>query len=154
MSAKLWGGRFTGKTDPVMEQFNNSIGYDKCMWKEDIEGSLHYAQSLANCGIVTADEATAICDGLGRVRQEWESGEFEIKSSDEDIHTANERRLTELIGTVGGKLHTGRSRNDQVATDVRLWLRRSARDLLNHLKKIILICTNLAVEEVDILQAG
>ena len=153
-SNKLWGGRFTGKTDPVMELFNNSIGYDKIMWKEDIEGSTQYAIALSKCGILTSEEASQIVDGLKLVRAEWESGNFKIVSSDEDIHTANERRLTELIGANGGKLHTGRSRNDQVATDIRLWLRGSARKLLDQLYNVIMLCANLAETKVDILQAG
>jgi argininosuccinate lyase len=110
-SAKLWGGRFSGATDPVMEKFNNSINYDKIMWKEDIEGSIAYASGLVQCGLLTQEEANTINDGLCKVREEWETGSFVIQASDEDIHTANERRLTELIGKVGGKLHTGRSRN-------------------------------------------
>ena len=153
-SNKLWGGRFTGKTDPVMEQFNNSIGYDKIMWSEDIQGSIAYAQALGRCGILTTEEVAAIEEGLGRVRKEWEEGVFEIKSSDEDIHTANERRLTELIGRVGGKLHTGRSRNDQVVTDVRLWLRSTCSSLMGQLKDIILTAADIAERNVDVLQAG
>ena len=105
--SKLWGGRFTGDTDPVMEKFNNSIGYDKIMWSEDIAGSIAYANALKDCGILTSDEAKSITDGLLLVREEWEKGTFVLQQSDEDIHTANERRLTELIGKIGGKLHTG-----------------------------------------------
>jgi argininosuccinate lyase len=153
-SQRLWGGRFTGATDPVMEVFNNSIPYDKVMWKEDLVGSQMYAQALGRCGILTADEVKQLCDGLDLVKAEWESGTFDIKSSDEDIHTANERRLTELIGKVGGKLHTGRSRNDQVATDVRLWMRSMCADLLLQLKSIVLTATELAEKNIDILQAG
>ena len=137
-----------------MELFNNSISYDKAMWSEDILGSTQYALALSKCGILTEEEANSIVDGLSKVRKEWEDGTFELKPSDEDIHTANERRLTEIIGVVGGKLHTGRSRNDQVATDVRLWLRGAARKLLIQLKDIITISTHLAESKVDILQAG
>ncbi len=104
MASKLWGGRFTGKTDPIMEQFNNSISYDKTMWREDIEGSIQYAAALAKCGILTEHESNVISIGLKSVLDEWETNTFEIKPSDEDIHTANERRLTELIGPVGGTL--------------------------------------------------
>ena len=152
--AKLWGGRFTGATDPVMEKFNNSIGYDKIMWSEDIQGSVAYAQALGRCGILTAEEATEIVNGLGKVRAEWESGGFELKQGDEDIHTANERRLTELIGKLGGKLHTGRSRNDQVATDVRLWLRTACERTLNQLNEIVVVATRLGEAKIDVLQAG
>ena len=152
--AKLWGGRFTGATDPVMEKFNNSIGYDKIMWSEDIQGSVAYAKALGRCGILTAAEATEIVDGLGKVRAEWESGTFELKSGDEDIHTANERRLTEIIGKNGGKLHTGRSRNDQVATDVRLWLRSACARTLQQLNDSVQVATALGEAKIDVLQAG
>ena len=152
--SKLWGGRFTGTTDPVMEKFNNSIGYDKIMWNEDIEGSIAYAKALAKCGILTGPEAEEICQGLVSVKSEWENGIFELKSGDEDIHTANERRLTELIGKLGGKLHTGRSRNDQVATDVRLWLRSQCDRTLHQLNSIVQVATGLAETKIDVLQAG
>ena len=112
---KLWGGRFTGATDPLMEKFNASIGSDRRMWREDIEGSQAYARALSKTSVLTEAEAAEIVAGLDAVAAEWRAGTFEIKPGDEDIHTANERRLTELIGAVGGKLHTGRSRNDQVS---------------------------------------
>jgi argininosuccinate lyase len=151
---KLWGGRFTGNTDPIMEKFNNSIGYDKTMWREDIFGSQCYAQELVNCGILTPEECTLIQDGLNQVKEEWGNGTFQIVASDEDIHTANERRLTELIGKVGGKLHTGRSRNDQVATDVRLWLRNQVNRLKEQLTRIIFVGCDHATTYIDVLQAG
>ena len=121
--SKLWGGRFTGKTDPVMEQFNNSLNVDRVMWSVDIDGSVAYSKALEKASVISADEGAAIRRGLEMVRAEWADGKFEVKEGDEDIHTANERRLTELIGPVGGKVHTGRSRNDQVVTDLRLHLR-------------------------------
>ncbi|KFM28402.1 Argininosuccinate lyase [Auxenochlorella protothecoides] len=119
---KLWGGRFTGATDPLMEKFNESLPFDKRMWAEDIRGSQAYAKALAKAGVLTDEEAATIVEGLARVAGEWEAGTFRIVAGDEDIHTANERRLSELIGALGGKLHTGRSRNDQCVTDTRLWL--------------------------------
>lgn len=151
---KLWGGRFTGATDPVMEKFNNSIGYDKIMWAEDIEGSVAYASALGKCGILTSEEVQSIIDGLGEVKKEWIANKFELKPSDEDIHTANERRLTEIIGKNGGKLHTGRSRNDQVATDVRLWLRSICHRTLDQIHKVVMTAAARAEEHIDILQAG
>ena len=123
MTKKLWGGRFTGKIDPLMEQFNASISFDRRLWAADMRGSQAYARALALAGILTPAEAAQIVAGLEQVAAEWDQGAFVLQAGDEDIHTANERRLTELIGPLGGKLHTGRSRNDQVATDVRLWLR-------------------------------
>lgn len=152
--AKLWGGRFTGDTDPIMEKFNNSINFDKVMWKEDILGSFHYAEALGKCGILTNEEVVKIQDGLLQVETEWEDGKFVLVTSDEDIHTANERRLTELIGKVGGKLHTGRSRNDQVATDVRLWLRTKCITALDQLNNVVQTAAAQAETHIDILQAG
>lgn len=152
--AKLWGGRFTGKTDPLMEAFNNSIDFDKRMWRVDIAGSIEYAKALARAGILTHAEAQQIEEGLKKVAAEWAAGSFVIKSGDEDIHTANERRLSELIGAVAGKLHTGRSRNDQVATDVRLWLRVELGELQGHLHKLIAVAADRAAAEAHILMPG
>lgn len=153
-TTKLWGGRFTGGTDPIMEEFNNSISYDKIMWKEDIEGSEKYAEALNACGILDKDDTSSITAGLKRVREEWENGTFELKDGDEDIHTANERRLTEIIGKAGGKLHTGRSRNDQVATDMRLWLRSACYDVLLKLSHIVMVAAEQGDKYIDVLQAG
>jgi argininosuccinate lyase len=152
--AKLWGGRFTGGTDPVMEKFNNSLKFDKIMWREDLEGSEQYAKCMVATGVLSTEEMEQICAGLEAVRVEWESGSFALKESDEDIHTANERRLTEIVGKVGGKLHTGRSRNDQVATDVRLWLRTQCDGLLQQLHSVVMTAASGAEKHVDILQAG
>lgn len=151
---KLWGGRFTGATDPVMEAFNASIGYDKRMWKADIEGSQAYVKVLEKAGIVTTEERDSIVKGLEKVKEEWSSGQFEIKAGDEDIHTANERRLKELIGAVGGKLHTGRSRNDQVATDMRLWLGDAILSLRGHLVSLLNIICRRAEAELEVLMPG
>ncbi|MEZ4860487.1 MAG: argininosuccinate lyase [Caldilineaceae bacterium] len=154
MASKLWGGRFTGATDPLMEQFNASIGFDQRMWAVDIQGSQAYARALARAGLLTAEEAAQIVAGLDEVAGEWKRGAFKILDHDEDIHTANERRLTELIGAVAGKLHTGRSRNDQVATDVRLWLRAEIAQLRNHLRQLITVATERAAAEIDLLMPG
>lgn len=151
---KLWGGRFTGATDPLMEKFNESLPFDKRLWAEDLQGSKAYAKALAKVGILTDDEAATIIDGLGKVGEEWAEGTFEIKPGDEDIHTANERRLTELVGTVGGKLHTGRSRNDQVATDYRLWLLNQVARLRGDLQQLIRVACDRAEAEVDVLMPG
>ena len=148
------GGRFKGGTDPIMEKFNESISFDKRMWAQDIKGSKAYAKAICKVGIITEDENNQLQEGLEKVRQEWANGTFEIKPGDEDIHTANERRLTELMGPVGGKLHTGRSRNDQVATDTRLWLVDAERDILNDLANLLSAGAEYATEHVDILMAG
>uniref|UniRef100_A0A8B9I5F9 Argininosuccinate lyase n=1 Tax=Anser brachyrhynchus TaxID=132585 RepID=A0A8B9I5F9_9AVES len=111
---KLWGGRFSGSTDPIMEMLNASIGYDQRLSEVDIQGSMAYAKALEKAGILTKTELEKILSGLEKISEEWSKGVFVVKQSDEDIHTANERRLKELIGDIAGKLHTGRSRNDQV----------------------------------------
>jgi argininosuccinate lyase len=118
----LWGGAFQEPTDEALRKLNDSLPFDQRMWREDIDGSIAYAQAIAEAGVISPDEMETLLDGLQQVRGEFERGEFSFKSGDEDIHTAVERRLTELVGAVGGKLHTGRSRNDQVATDFRLWV--------------------------------
>ncbi|MEZ4610802.1 MAG: lyase family protein [Caldilineaceae bacterium] len=151
MSSKLWGGRFTGATDPLMEKFNASIDFDRKLWRVDIAGSQAYARALGQAGILAADEVAALVDGLDQVAAEWEAGTFVLHASDEDIHTANERRLTELIGAVAGKLHTGRSRNDQIATDVRLWLRAEITALRGHLHDLMRVAVDQAEQEIDIL---
>jgi len=117
----MWGGRFSEGLDERMARFNNSFAFDRRMWAEDIRGSEAWARQLARAGVISAEELAAIERGLAAVYAEFESGQFEPRDTDEDIHTAVERRLGELIGAPAGKLHTGRSRNDQVATDVRLW---------------------------------
>ncbi|KAJ3220272.1 argininosuccinate lyase [Dinochytrium kinnereticum] len=150
----LWGGRFSGKVDPLMEAFNASIGFDKRLWRADITASQSYAKALAKSGIIAESERDEIVSGLDTVAQEWASGSFAIQPSDEDIHTANERRLTELIGAVAGKLHTGRSRNDQVATDMRLWLRFELETLGDSLRELLRIITERAAREIDVLMPG
>lgn len=139
-----------------MEKFNASIPFDRRMWKEDIQGSKAYAETLGRCGLLSSHEVSEIHRGLDQVAQEWntEAG-LELKSSDEDIHTANERRLTEIIGSgIAGKLHTGRSRNDQVATDVRLWLRNQIDDLRGDLKQLLTTTVSRARHEADYLMPG
>ncbi|ORX43366.1 argininosuccinate lyase [Piromyces finnis] len=154
-TVSLWGGRFTGKVDPLMEKFNASISFDKRMAQADVVGSQAYAKALCRSGIITEHERDALVNGLQQVGEEWKNGTFEISPRDEDIHTANERRLTEIIGSdIGGKLHTGRSRNDQVATDIRIWLRDEARILLNILKELIKCFVDRATKEIDVLMPG
>ncbi|GAB5372318.1 hypothetical protein AAMO2058_001655000 [Amorphochlora amoebiformis] len=151
---KLWGGRFTGETDPLMERFNDSIGFDKRLWKHDIIGSCAYAKALNRAGIISKEESKKMIEGLQLVAKEWEEGKFEIKAGDEDIHTANERRLGEIIGPTAGKLHTGRSRNDQVATDVRLWLKEEIEVCRSLLVDLLRTAASRAENEIDILMPG
>ncbi|KAK7080274.1 glutamate N-acetyltransferase [Halocaridina rubra] len=143
---KLWGGRFIGSTDPVMEEFNASISYDKAMWKEDIQGSSAYAAALRKANLLTEQECLKLTENLQKIHDEWNSGTFSIKSGDEDIHTANERRLKELAGEVGGKVHTGRSRNDQVAVDMRMWLRGHVEQLSSYICNLVKVCLYCIVD--------
>ncbi len=122
VSHKLWGGRFDKPPDALMSQFNDSIGFDRRLYDADVRGSMVYAKALARAGLISTEERDRLVAGLAQVRDEFAAGAFVIQPGDEDIHTAVERRLYELAGPVAGKLHTGRSRNDQVATDVRLYL--------------------------------
>ena len=124
------------------------------MWDQDIRGSVAYAKAIGKVGIITEEEVNALVEGLEKVRKEWADGTFEIKAGDEDIHTANERRLTEIIGSTGGKLHTGRSRNDQVATDTRLWTVEAERDILEDMATLLEAGATVAKENIDILMAG
>ncbi len=125
--SKLWGGRFAKKTDEIVQQFNDSLPFDQRLYGQDIAGSIAWARGLVGAGVLTDAEMQTLVEGLELVRDEFENGRFPFAEGDEDIHTAVERRLTELVGNVGGKLHTGRSRNDQVAADFRLWVMGAVR---------------------------
>ncbi len=151
---KLWGGRFEGGPDPLMTRLNNSIGFDSRLWEADIRGSMAYAIALHEVGLLTTDEKQNIVWGLERVHDEWASNQFEIKPADEDIHTAVERRLTELIGPVAGKLHTGRSRNDQVATDLRLFLLEACDTLKNQVNELQLVLIQSAEQHIELIMPG
>lgn len=153
-TTKLWGGRFTGATDPLMDSFNASIHFDKRLFEADIIGSQAYARALAKRGIITSEETDLLVNGLEKVLEEWRTNTFVIQPGDEDIHTANERRLNELVGNVAGKLHTGRSRNDQVATDFRIWAREESRKLLVYIKQLIGAAIERAEKEIDVLMPG
>ena len=118
----LWGGRFSTKLNEQAFLLNTSLPFDQRMAIQDVKGSVAWAAALSLAGVLTEDESSRIISGLETVEAEFESGSFAFSESDEDIHTAVERRLGELIGPLAGKLHTGRSRNDQVATDFRLWM--------------------------------
>jgi argininosuccinate lyase len=120
----LWHGRFEGAPSDELLAFTVSLGYDRRLAGDDLAGSRAHVRGLARAGIVTEEEAGIVLAALDRVEDELRSGEFAFERSDEDIHTAIERRVTALAGPAGAKLHTGRSRNDQVATDLRLWARR------------------------------
>jgi argininosuccinate lyase len=150
----LWSGRFTQPTDDDLRALNDSLPFDRRMYKEDIEGSMAYALALVDARILTEAEGTTIRDGLQKVLEEWESGSFEIKPGDEDIHTAVERRLVEIVGTVGGKLHTGRSRNDQVATDFRLWVKDAVTQIDSGISLLQSALIEQAEQHVETLMPG
>jgi argininosuccinate lyase len=151
---KLWGGRFTESTDANLEKLNSSINFDKRMFAEDIEGSKAYASALKKINLLSEQETSLICDGLDKVKIEWEKNVFETKHGDEDIHTANERRLQEIIGEPASKLHVGRSRNDQVVTDMKLWLRTHLKELGNTVRSLIKVIVDRSSHEVDIMMPG
>ncbi|MEW5736005.1 MAG: argininosuccinate lyase [Thermodesulfobacteriota bacterium] len=136
MAGKLWGGRFTEATDNLVEAFTSSIEVDCRLYAHDIAGSIAHAKTLEKAGVLTREECEAIVAGLGMVKDEIAAGEMEFSDSLEDIHMHVESRLSELIGDTARKLHTGRSRNDQVATDVRLYLRDETKVVLELLRRL------------------
>jgi argininosuccinate lyase len=133
---KLWGGTFEEAPDALAYRYNASLPFDKRLWKEDIRGSRAWVRALARAGVLTDSEAWQIDEGLQRVHEEFHAGAFAFEPADEDIHTAVERRLAEFVGSVAGKLHTGRSRNDQVATDFRLWVMDAEDRVVGHLRRL------------------
>ena len=135
--AQLWGGRFTKETDKDVYLFNASIGFDKRLYAEDIAGSIAHASMLAAQGIISAGEKDSIVNGLEKIKEGIESGELKITEEYEDIHSFVEAKLTEMIGDPGKKLHTGRSRNDQVALDMKLYIRREIRETDELLKDML-----------------
>ena len=134
---KLWAGRFSKEADKKTNDFNSSISTDSRMYYQDIEGSIAHATMLAAKGIISQDDGALICSELAKIRHEISSGELLIDPNAEDIHTFIEQTLTERIGSAGKRLHTGRSRNDQVALDVRLYLREQCEETLVLVKKLI-----------------
>ena len=147
----LWGGRFTQSLDSLAWALNSSLPVDQRMVIQDVEGSIAWAAAIHNAGILSDEEHASISAGLDTVRKDFASGEFIFQPADEDIHTAVERRLSELIGAAAGKLHTGRSRNDQVATDFRLWMLNAIPELssaFNNLQSALVEQAELAGETI------
>ncbi|MEZ4484589.1 MAG: argininosuccinate lyase [Syntrophotaleaceae bacterium] len=136
MSKKPWAGRFTQPTDEFVEAFTASIDFDQRLYRYDIQGSIAHARMLAKQGIIADQEAQTIITGLNSILVDIEAGDFEFSVTLEDIHMNIEARLIERIGSVGGKLHTARSRNDQVALDVRLYLRDELQAVRGYLDKL------------------
>lgn len=138
MKNKMWSGRFSTESSELLKEFNASLNFDKVLYKYDIQGSIAHATMLEKCQILTKDELNTLIEGLKAVQSEIEQGKFNFDLKDEDIHMAIERRLSELVGDVGGKLHTARSRNDQVATDFKLYVKERNLLLQTLLKELIL----------------
>lgn len=125
---KLWGGRFTKGVSKLMSEFNDSLPFDRRLWKEEIEASTAYSSALGKAGIFTRQQQTNVARALREIGKEFSGGKFRFRPEDEDIHTAIERRLVEKVGETGKKIHTGRSRNEQVATDERIFLKSAAAE--------------------------
>lgn len=151
---QLWQGRFQKALDPKTNDFNSSIKFDSRMFKEDIEGSLAHAAMLAAQGIISAEDLKAITEGLTAIKSEIESGELEIDPNAEDIHTFVEGELTARVGAAGKRLHTARSRNDQVALDIRLYLRKACDALYGQLTDLIAVLCNKAEQYSDAVMPG
>jgi len=151
---KLWGGRFTEATDEFVEQFNASVGFDKRLFKHDIQGSRAHAEMLSHIGVLSSEECDDLIAGLNKVEAEIEAGSFEWKTELEDVHMNIEARLTELVGDAGKRLHTGRSRNDQVATDVRLYLRDAIDAIDQQLEALQKAILSLAEQESATIMPG
>lgn len=151
---KMWSGRFSAGASTLLEEFNGSIMFDRELYREDIEGSIAHATMLEKQGILTSLELSDIIKGLSQVKQEIESNIFEWNISDEDIHMAVEKRLTTIIGEAGKKLHTARSRNDQVAVDFRRFVLRKNREIIDALKLLMSEILNIAANHTDTLMPG
>ncbi len=152
--AKMWEGRLGGDTDKIADDFNSSIATDSRMFKEDIAGSIAHAQMLAFCNIITMDEEKVIIDGLRQILADIQSGSLKIDMACEDIHMFVEQELTCRIGDTGKKLHTARSRNDQVALDLRLYLKNETADIIQKTKNLILAITEKAEIGKDYIMPG
>ena len=151
---KLWGGRFNKGSSSLLEQFNASIGFDNRMYAEDIAGSIAHSKMLNKIGILTVEEQQKIENGLIQIKEMIDNGNFEFHISDEDIHMAVEKKLIELIGSLGGKLHTGRSRNDQVALDIRMYLKKEILNIKDLLKLLMEAIVEVAESNKDVIMPG
>ena len=151
---KLWGGRFTEPTDAFVEAFTASVGFDRRLYRQDIAGSIAHARMLAHIGVLSENERDQIVKGLNTIEQEIERGDFEWSIALEDVHMNIEARLTALIGDAGKKLHTGRSRNDQVATDIRLYLRDEIDLILAEIRRLQQGLLQVAEREADTILPG
>ncbi|MFC7320216.1 argininosuccinate lyase [Halobacillus campisalis] len=152
--SKLWGGRFTKPTDKLVEEYTSSIGFDVKLALQDIQGSQAHVEMLGKCGIIAEEEAAQIKEGLQIIQKKIENEEVEFSVAHEDIHMNIEKLLIDEIGPVGGKLHTGRSRNDQVATDMHLYLKEKTKHLISLLEAVQKSLTDQAEQHVDTIIPG
>lgn len=151
---KMWDGRFSKPSDAMMEQFNNSLLFDKALIEEDIAGSIAWAGALRRIGVFSEEEVNIVKDGLKNILADYKNGKIEFKPQDEDIHMAVERILVERIGDTGARLHTGRSRNDQVATDTRLFTKNALKRILECLIELQRAVDIRAKQDLDIIMPG
>ena len=154
MSEKLWGGRFSKTTDEMINEFQASIGFDRRMYREDIAGSLAHAAMLAKVGILSEEDHAAIEKGLKDILAQIEHGDFDFSVALEDIHMNIEKRLTDAIGDAGSRLHTARSRNDQVALDTHLFVRHAVVDVMAHIRALQQALTESAAQHRDVIMPG
>jgi len=151
---KLWGGRFNKEAAKILEEFNGSINFDKRMYEEDITGSIAHSKMLAKQGIIGIDEQTKIESGLKKILGDIETGNFTFDLKDEDIHMAIEKKLIEIVGDVGGKLHTARSRNDQVALDIRMYLKKESVAIEELLGMLLVGLVEIADKNKSVIMPG
>src|SRR5947207_2630419 len=154
MNQKTWGGRFSGDTDNRVEAFTESISFDRRLYRHDVRASQAHARMLAGVGLLTADEAERIVKALDDIAGQIERGEFAFSTKLEDIHTHVEKALIERLGDVGRKLHTGRSRNDQIATDVKLWVRDAIDEIDARLRDLQKSLLEAAERHRDVILPG
>jgi argininosuccinate lyase len=154
MSDKLWSGRFSEKTDRMVEDFTSSIDIDKRLYAYDIEGSIAHCRMLSKTSIISDADAAALVEGLGAIKREIERGEFQFHKSLEDIHMHIEARLIEKVGKAAQKLHTARSRNDQIVLDMRMYLREETFNIIKHLVKLAKIIVDFAKTHIDVVLPG
>ncbi len=151
---KPWGGRFKDKTAKILEEFSESVSFDRRLWKEDIEGSIAHAKMLHKQGIIDDKELNQLIEGLQEISKEIEEGRFVFRTELEDVHMNIERALIDKIGATGAKLHTARSRNDQVATDLRLYLRKEVSEIVELIHALQKTLISLAEKNIDTLMPG
>jgi len=151
---KLWGGRFSAQTEKTVEDFTESVSFDARLWKYDIDGSIAHVTMLGRQTIISKQEAALIIKGLNEIKAEIESGKFKFSQALEDVHMNIESALIKKTGAVGGKIHTARSRNDQVALDIRLYLRDEISEILQLIRKLQQIFVSLAEKNIDTIMPG